>query len=204
MNFIHTRFYSQLIQFCDYVFLSILWAISSLPLITIAHSTMSTFFVIRGWRKESSDGLLKMFFKEFKNHFFKKIFLSVGLLSFMLVLYIDTKITLLMESNMQTLFLIIAVLSLILVSGTLFNFFNLYTLYPNKSNRLLLKNALLLMISQFLWTLIGFAVICFSALVVFILPMMIFLVAAFTCYFQMKISDKSIKNIEMKQLITET
>jgi len=165
---------------------------------------MSTFIVIRGWRKESSDGLLKMFFKEFKNHFYKKIFLSIGLLSFMLVLYMDIKITLLMESNMQTLFLIVAALSLILVSGTLVNFFNLYTLYPNKSNRLLLKNALLLMVSQFLWTLIGFVVICFSVLVVFILPMMIFLVAAFTCYMQMKISDKSIKNIEMKQLITET
>lgn len=200
MGFYNSRFYSQLIQFSDYIFLSILWGICLLPFITIVPATISLFAVIRAWRKGTSQGLLALYFGEFKQHFLQKSLLSLFLVMFIFVLYQNVQLITPIENPMSFFIFLLLCLSFFLLMSFSVHFFNIYVRSEEKKLRLILKNTIILTISRFHWTILGLGIVFLDVLFVLFLPFMIFLVASFTGYLLIRISDKAVKSIQVEQL----
>ncbi|GIN70635.1 membrane protein [Bacillus sp. J14TS2] len=201
MGFYSSRFYYQLIQFCDYIFLSILWGICLLPIITIVPATISLFTVIRVWRKGTSQGLLVLFFGEFKQHFLQKSLLSLFLVSFIFVLYQNIQLITPIENPANFILFLLLGLSFLLLMSFSVHFFNIYVRSEEKKIRLIFKNTIILTISCFHWTILGLGIVFLDILFVLFLPFMIFLVASFTGYLLVRISDKAVKSIKVEQLV---
>ncbi|MBO0995661.1 DUF624 domain-containing protein [Bacillus sp. SD088] len=201
MGFYHSRFYSQLIQFSDYILLSILWGICLLPIITIVPATISLFTVIRAWKKGTSQGLLVLFFGEFKQHFLQKSLLSLFLVSFIFVLYQNVQLITPIENPSNFILFLLLGLSFLLLMSFSVHFFNIYVRSEEKKIRIIFKNTIILTISRFHWTILGLGIVFLDILFVLFLPFMIFVVASFTGYLLVRISDKAVKSIKVEQLV---
>lgn len=201
MNFLQSRFYARLIQFSDYIFLSILWVICSLPLITIVPSTISLFAVLRAWKSGSSKGIFSLFFAEFKQQLFKKMLMSVCLLAFIVVVLQDLKMIMPINNEIKSILFLLLCLASFLVTSAFVHYFNLFVRTNDKNLTVTCKNTLILVVSQFHWTFLGVVVIGFTSLLVIFLPMMIFIIGSFTAYVLILISDKALRNMQTKQQI---
>ena len=199
MNFLQSRFYSQLIQFSDYIFLSILWVICSIPLITLVPATISLFSVVRSWKNGTSHGIFTLFFSEFKQQLLKKILMSFSLLAFLAVIYRDTRMVMPIENQTKFFLFFLLSIAFFLVVSALVHYFNLFVRAEEKNITTICKNTLILIVSQFHWTFIGVLVICLASLLVLLIPMMIFILGSFTTYILIQISDKALRNIHVKQ-----
>lgn len=89
MKIIESRFYAALMVITDYFLLGLLWLLTSLPLITIFHSTSALFSVIKQWQKGNTGDILKYYFSSFKQQFGLKFIVFIFYLLCMSVIYLD-------------------------------------------------------------------------------------------------------------------
>lgn len=198
MNFIYSQFYAQLIRFCDYIFVSILWIICCLPVITIIPATISLFTVVRSMRKDESEGIFSLFLSEMKNNFLKKIGLSIGMIIFITVVYLDIEIFFAVKDNTRNIMFVLLCTSILVIMSILVHFFYIYVISEEKKLTVIFKNALMIAISQLHLTMLGLFVVCFAAFIVMLLPFIIFFIGGFMAYLLSQISSKALKNIQTK------
>jgi len=203
MNFLQSRFYGQLIQFSDFIFLSILWVICLLPIFTIVPATISLFAVVRAWKSGTSEGIFSLYFSEFKHLFFKKVCMSLCLIVFTTVVIVDLKMIMPIENPTSSFLFLLLSAGFFLVISAFVHYFNLFVRSADKHILVICKNTLILVVSQFHWTLLGVLVLCFVSLLVLFLPMLIFVIGSLTAYLLIQISDKAVKNMQVKQQLIE-
>lgn len=202
MNFLQSRFYDQLIRFSNHIFLSILWVVCCLPLITIVPATISLFAVVRSWKRKASEGILCLFFTEMKSHIFKKIMMSLGLLLFIFVIYVDLN-SIFIDKEVTLLPFILLFNSMIILVCISVHFFNIYVRSKEKKLFTIFKNTLILIITQLHWTFLGVVAIVLVSLLVLVLPLAIFFIGSFISYLLILISDKALEKISIKQQLIE-
>lgn len=64
-----SKLFQFLVRVCDIVFLSLLWLLCSLPLITIGASTTALYYTVMKLVRQRGDSAVEMFFHAFKQNF---------------------------------------------------------------------------------------------------------------------------------------
>ena len=77
---------------CDIVILHFLWLLTSLPVLTIGASTTALYYTTMKCIRNGQGGVVKMFFKSFKDNF--KQATGIGILALIAVLYVSSTCTL--------------------------------------------------------------------------------------------------------------
>jgi len=197
MSFLQSRLYSQLIQFSNHIFLSVLWVVCCLPLITIVPATISLYAVVRAWKKEENEGILYLFFTEMKENMIQKIMMSLALLLFIFVFYLN--LMLMLTNEVSLLPIVLLCNSLILFVCLSVHFCNIYVRSKEKKILTIFKNTLMLVVTQLPWTFIGLITIGLVCLLVLVLPLIIFIIGSLLAYLLILISDKALDKINIKQ-----
>ena len=177
-----SKFSQLLLKLCYACYLNLLWAVCSLPIITIGASTTALYYaclkIIRG--EESYAG--KMFFRAFKENFKQATVLWLILLGLGIFLgadgYILYHLRLMSEGTMSVLWTLI----LALVIGTgVFLVIELQMIFPllasvENTNKAMLKNAFLIGSHYLFATILVFAIhfAMFFVVVAWFTPLIVF------------------------------
>lgn len=93
---------------CDLMLLNVLWLVCSLPILTIGPSTSALYAVMLKLVREEDQGIIKPFFKAFKDNFTNSFLYSLMLAAFGMVLYSDVVYALSQSGGIRILFLVIS------------------------------------------------------------------------------------------------
>lgn len=151
---IDNKFFTFLSKVTDLLVLNFIFIICSLPLITIGASTTALYGVTKKMAANSEGYIIKTFLKEFKENFLKSTaiwFLMILILGVVLADYLI--VNLMFTGTMLTVLKGILIGTMILVIGVLMYGLTLLCTFENTIKNTL-KNAVLMMIGHFPWSLI--------------------------------------------------
>lgn len=121
----------------DIVFLSILWTVCSLPIITMGASTSALYYCMLKIRRECDYGIVKMFFHSFRQNFKQGCVLSLICILSGLLLYVDFTVCKSREGVVGAI-LVELLLILIVLWGMIFSYaFPLLAQFNNKIGSIL-------------------------------------------------------------------
>ncbi len=175
------RFYQRLETVTNYFLLNVLWLVACLPVFTIYPATAAMFGVIRGWTRDTEDGLLRAFAARFRDNFKQGLVVGIFWTAAGGVLLLDFFLVGQMSSGPR------AVLgSLLLVLTFLYAGASVY-LFPvmvhfDAGWRTVLKNSLLYAIARLPTTLACLLVLAAAIAVAVFVPISVLFVGSPTAY----------------------
>ncbi|MRX73268.1 DUF624 domain-containing protein [Bacillus lacus] len=166
-------FYHILHVFTSFFLLNLLWFLCCLPVVTIFPATAAMFGTARVWIKSGIDtGVVKVFFSEFRMNVKKSMILGILWTAGFLVLYMNYSIMLQSDFALSKLLLILLIfVSLLFCFITLYSFFLLVNYELSIIH--IIKNSLLLALSQMNYTLLFFGMILLTIMIVYYIPFLL-------------------------------
>lgn len=193
MRILDSRLYRWAENATNFLLLTLLWLLVSIPVITFCPATTAMFGVFRAWEENEGAGIAGPFFAAFRERFLQSLLVGTiwTLLGF--VLLIDILATRRMASGLA-LPLFIATLSI-----TLFYLMITLYLYPILANARtgalgVLKNAFLLALSQPLLSLLAaFGLLC-CALALWLFPFLVVIFGSVVAYGMNALFNRAVRN----------
>ena len=147
---IDTPFYKNLSKLADIAIISVLWIVTSLPVITIGAATSSAYYVMTRRISDMESHLLKDYFIEFRRSFFK----STLIFLILLVLGLFNLYNIVFVALPEPIRNVVYVLQFVLALELLFMFIHAFALISrfDMSLKRLLKLSLILANKHFLTT----------------------------------------------------
>lgn len=172
MNNSENMFFRILDIFAHFVLINTLWIIFCLPIITIFPSTTALFQVTRTWHKEGMEaGAIHLFFKAFKENFFKSFIIGIIWAIAGIVLYVDFSILFKFEFSGKSFIFTLFIFSLII-----FIFTTIYIFFVMSNYQLtiiqIIKHSLLLSVSNLIHTLLCLVIILGAFFLVVNIPIL--------------------------------
>lgn len=113
-----SRIYRVLEVCTDLVYLDLLWLVASLPVVTIARSTVAMFGVVRGWTRGKDLPATVEYFSLFREKFGRSLAISLVRAVLGTVLAVDFLLLGQMESFRHPLYVIFFAFALLYISAT--------------------------------------------------------------------------------------
>lgn len=163
-------FYRIVTIFTRFFLVNLLWILLCLPIVTIFPATSALFGTVRKWTKEGFEfGYFSVFFRQFKEHFWKSF--VIGLLWILGAFILSFDLSLFMDLDFAGRNL---VLILVLFMGAVFLFTSIYIFFVIVNYELsvihIIKNSLLLSISHLQYTVFFVGMILIGLVVIYYFP----------------------------------
>lgn len=187
--------FTSINKFVDCIFLSLLWFVFSIPLVTIGASTTALYYTANKVIRHSRGYVFREFWSCFKSSFKQSTILWLIFAVIGIVLYTDIRLIDIMISGgfMNTLakaFFYAMFLLLILLSLYVFPYIARFVL----DSKSLVKNCAFIMLRHILWTLLLAVITAVCAFIIFIVPpLAIFIVPAVNALLASLILEKVFK-----------
>ncbi|MEK3889730.1 YesL family protein [Bacillus sp. FSL K6-3431] len=188
-------FYRFLERFTNFILLNLLWIIMCIPIITIFPATAAMFGVVRQWVQKKDDGVFRNFFSFFKENFLQSFLIGIVWMILAFILYYNINISLHMTGALKIIMISsFLFFSLFFIMTTIF----LFPVMVHYKMRLtvLLKNSVLISISQLWITLLCGIILLLAALVSKVIPISSIIVWSIAVYFVYYFCQKSFMKIE--------
>lgn len=174
---LQSKWYQVLEKVTNYILLSVIWTITSLPLVTLFPATTAMFGVIKDWDEQKEKGVLKQFLKHFTQHFNKSLLLGIIFWIVCIIFILDILIMNEVKSTASTF-----IFSLLIMMGIVVSFICIY-LFPlmvsyKLSIKNIIKNAFLFSIMYFPTTLVSFTLLALSIYIILLVPIMVFILVS--------------------------
>lgn len=140
-------------RICDFMLLNIMWVICSIPLFTIGASTTALYTVMLKVVRNEEGYIVKGFIGAFKENFKKSTILWLILAAIGIVIGIDSRLALGMQSTMRTVFQSVFIVFGLIWLCVVIYVFPLTARYENTIKNTI-KNALILSVAKLPYTLL--------------------------------------------------
>ena len=184
-------FFRVLTKIVDCVWLSILFLVTSIPVFTIGVSMTSLYYAVQKSLKNDRGYVSSEYFHAFKTNFKQSTLIWLLVLIIGIVLSVDVRIMRVMDEAGQALgkaWLLFGALLVLLVLWTIYLF--PYIARFENGTKAIMKNAAYIAILNFPRTLLLIVCIVVAALLVYIIPITIFIVPALFTLVQNLIMEK--------------
>ncbi len=164
----------------DIIFISIIWALLCIPIVTIGPATTALYYAVVKVIRRERGYLLREYFHSFKTNFFSGLILGIILMAVYFILYIDFNFAKTIE-NPNTKFVFLAIFTaftFIILCGTVYVFPILSRFTMGKLQ--ILKTSLLISVRHLPTTILMLVIVGLFAFVVWIIPIFIFILSG-TC-----------------------
>ncbi|MFC4388784.1 YesL family protein [Gracilibacillus marinus] len=193
---LQSKWYQILEKVTNYILLSVLWAIISLPLVTLFPATTAMFGVIKDWHEQKEKGVLKHFFKHFSNHFKKSLLLGIIFWIVCIIFILDILIMNEVKSTASTLIFSLLIMMAVVVSFICVYLFPIMVSYK-LSIKNIIKNAFLFSIMYFPTSLISFSLLAVSVYIIILVPIMVFIVVSPVAYIIYRLCNRSFSKVSV-------
>lgn len=139
---------------CDIVILHFLWLLTSLPVLTIGASTTALYYTTMKCIRNGQGGVVKMFFKSFKDNF--KQATGIGILALLAGFVCAFDMWFAINRNIRIMMVIFTIMSLLYLFTVLY-VFPLQAQFEN-TIKATIRNAFLMSIKNLPWTLLMVAI----------------------------------------------
>ncbi|MGH2543832.1 MAG: YesL family protein [Ardenticatenaceae bacterium] len=195
MNFLDSKLYRVMEVFTNFFLLNLLWLAACLPIVTIFPATAALFGVVREWVRRGQSGFFQPFVRYFKENFRQSLW--IGLLWTLFGAFLTLDFFLLAGLGLIARIALLALFSLWAVAYLLASIY----LFPVMVHyRIgwwpLIKNSLLIALSQPASTAKCLLVIAGAILLFFYLPITTLLLGSTTAYLIYHLSDRAFHRIE--------
>lgn len=144
---IDSPIFNGLSRICDFLLLNLLWVLCSIPIITIGVSTTALYYCMMKINRERDSGIIKMFFKSFRQNFKQGCILTIIFLFCGISLYVDIQACKTIGGALENIITVI-LLVLVVIWGVMISYsFPLLAQFDNTIKNTL-KNSLILAISN--------------------------------------------------------
>jgi uncharacterized membrane protein YesL len=185
MNILNSRMLRNIERIVDLFLLNLIWLLLCLPVVTIFPATVAMYGVTRKWvMGKETDGVFRSFFLLFRECFFQSI--GISLLWFVLAYLIFVNYHL-VQSNLFMM-AILGVLTLLFLSITVYLFPVMAHLETKWKH--MIRNSLTMAISYPLSTLLLIGILIISAYLIYIMPVLIFIIGSISVYVSYMICHK--------------
>ena len=100
-------------RICDFLILSVLWALCSLPVFTLGTSTTALYYCMLKINREKDSSVIKMFFKSFRENLKQGSVLTIIFILSGVFLYVDIQASKIVEGIMGNIIEVMLVIILI-------------------------------------------------------------------------------------------
>lgn len=153
MNWTDNVVMRALSRLCDFMLLNILWVICSIPLFTIGASTTALYTVMLKVVKNEEGYIVKGFIAAFKENFKKSTIIWLILAAIGIVIGVDSRLALGMQSTMRTIFQSAFIIFGLVWLCVVIYVFPLTARYENTIKNTI-KNALILSVAKLPYTIL--------------------------------------------------
>lgn len=175
------RFWTFMNKMTDIIFVSVLWLICSLPIITVGASTTALFNYTLKLSKNIEGSVTKTFFKAFKTNFIKSTILWFGMILIGAVIYLDAYLFLQINNVYgNILFFVIICLGILFLITCLY-IFPILALFKSTVKEII-KDAFVMGIGNLHITIAMIAIIIASAYLTYTYPILSFFITGFISY----------------------
>lgn len=144
---IDSPIFNGLSRICDFLLLNLLWVLCSIPIITIGVSTTALYYCMMKINRERDSGIIKMFFKSFRQNFKQGCILTIVFLFSGIFLYVDIQACKAIGGALENIITVI-LLVFVVIWGIMISYsFPLLAQFDNTIKNTL-KNSLILAISN--------------------------------------------------------
>jgi len=188
--------YRMLDKAVDFFFLNVIWILLCIPIITIFPATVAMFGVIRQWVRKEDVPVFNSFFKLFKENFKKGFMAGIIWFGLAYLLYFNITVSLQMEGILK-----LFMLSILISFCILFILLSIFLLpvivqYEMRLGSLI-KNSLLLSVSQLKVSLLSLMIILTALSITYLIPVMIVFIWSISAYGIYSLCDQAFKKVEL-------
>ncbi|MBT2734639.1 YesL family protein [Bacillus sp. ISL-7] len=182
MNALNNRLYTTLNTIVDLFLLNLLWVMTMLPLITFFPATVAMFGVVRKRiLQKETEGIVKSFFKIFKENFKQSFILSIFWSVLALFLFLDYRLIQPGDSVVQLLLYIVLIIGILLFSSISIYLFPIMAHFE-LSWKHVIRNAFLFSLMNPVLTILLLIIVGAGTALFYFYPAVIFIIGSYTAY----------------------
>ncbi|WP_026691487.1 YesL family protein [Alteribacter aurantiacus] len=194
MGFLDSKLYQFLEHIANFFFLNLVWIVCCLPLVTAFPATTAMFGVLRDWHKNDNRAVVVPFLRYFRRNLKTSMVVSLLWTAGFAVVYVNMRIIDPFASLFE--FVLMALIGLVIIG---FVFTTVY-LFPVLVHfelpfRFKVRNAFFISVSQLPYTLLGSAVMLFTAYFVYHWPVLLLFIGTLSGYLMYLICYKAFEKI---------
>lgn len=198
-NILNNKFYLLWEKAANFFLLNLLWVIACIPIVTIFPATAAMYGVIREWKMDGETSVLKPFWNNFKLHFKKSLLFEIIWVLIASLLFYDFQIVFQVTSTgfIPVKIILVLITATFLCMSTLI--FPLIIQYDLKLKDAI-KNMFIISFAYFPTTLLIVISGGMLFLVVYILPITLFILVSLYSYLHFHLSHQVFRKIEKYRL----
>ncbi|NHC40527.1 DUF624 domain-containing protein [Bacillus sp. MM2020_1] len=182
MNALNNRLYTTLNTIVDLFLLNLLWVMTMLPLITFFPATVAMFGVVRKRiLQKETEGIVKSFFKIFKENFKQSFILSIFWSVLALFLFLDYRLIQPGDSVVQLLLYIVLIIGILLFSSISIYLFPIIVHFE-LSWKHVIRNAFLFSLMNPVLTILLLIIVGAGTALFYFYPATIFIIGSLAVY----------------------
>ncbi|MBT2697439.1 DUF624 domain-containing protein [Bacillus sp. ISL-40] len=182
MNALNNRLYTTLNTIVDLFLLNLLWVMTMLPLITFFPATVAMFGVVRKRiLQKETEGIVKSFFKIFKENFKQSFILSIFWSVLALFLFLDYRLIQPGDSVVQLLLYIVLIIGILLFSSISIYLFPIMVHFE-LSWKHVIRNAFLFSLMNPVLTILLLIIVGAGTAIFYFYPATIFIIGSLAAY----------------------
>lgn len=195
MDILNSKLYRAIEILVSLLLLNLLWILGSIPVVTAFPATAAMFGVVREWGRGTDSGALEPFFRHLRANFAQSFWIGLIWIVLGAALWIDFFLL----GGAET-WVVVPLFLLLALGGLCYTFTSMY-LFPVMVNyasdwRLVIKNSLLMSLSQLGTTLLCVLICVVMLFVVLFVPVTGLLAGSVTAYVVYSLCKRGFSRIE--------
>lgn len=185
----------------DFLFLTLLWFVFSIPILTIGPATFAVYEMMERVIKKEGTSIISGFWSCFKEDFLMRLSVGLGTMSIFFVFTFACWFYYAVNSRIALFLFFILLLLFAFFIGFLIFLFPLWILKRNWHLKELLKLTFFLELRFFAWSFLLIFINCgLIFLTIFLLPYLTFFLVGALCYLNLSVTEHLLGSIKLRSL----